>query len=116
MIERLDIQFIHMEHDENLEKYVTRKLGRLDRYLPRHARASVHMEVSLKESKAKDGRSYCVEVNLHVPQGVINVSEQSINIYAAVDIVELKVKQQIRKYKGVHSAGTLRRLATRFAR
>jgi ribosomal subunit interface protein len=116
MIERLEIQFIHGKRDENLEKYVTKKIGRLDRFLPRHCRASAHAEVLLKESKARDGRGYCVEVTLHLPHEVINVSEFSINMYAAVDIVELKVKQQISKYKDMYSASTLRRLATRFAR
>jgi ribosomal subunit interface protein len=116
MIERLDIQFIHFDRDENLEKYVMKKIGRLDRYLPRHCKDSAHAEVLLKEGKAKDGRDYCAEVTLHLPQEVINVSETSINMYAAIDIVELKVKQRIRKYKEAHSASTLRRLATRFAR
>lgn len=119
MIERLDIQFIHSQRDEKLEKYVTRKIGKLDRFLPRHARESAHAEVSLKEGRAgrnNSGRDCCVEVNLHLPHEVINVSETSINMYAAVDIVELKVRQRITKYKGNYAANRLRRLATRFAR
>jgi putative sigma-54 modulation protein len=31
--------------DETTKKYVTKKIGRLDRYLPRHARASVSAEL-----------------------------------------------------------------------
>jgi ribosomal subunit interface protein len=116
MIERLEIQFIHSKHDENLEKYVIRKLGKLDRFFPRHAKDSAHGDVQLKESKAKDGRDCTCEVNLHLPHEVINVSETSVNMYTAIDIVELKLRQQIRKYKDTHSASTLRRLATRFAR
>lgn len=119
MIERLDIRFIHSERDEKLEKYVAKKIGRLDRFLPRHARESAHAEVSLKDGKAgrsSDGRGYCVEVTLHLPHEVINVSETSINMYAAVDIVELKVRQRIIKYKEAYAPSTLRRLATRFAR
>lgn len=119
MLERLDIQFIHSDHDEKLERYVTKKIGRLDRFLPRHSRQSAHAEVLLKEGKSgriKDGRDCCVEVTLHLPHEVINVSETSINMYAAVDIVELKVRQQIIKYKEANAASKLRRLATRFAR
>lgn len=119
MIERFDIQFVHAETDENLKKYVTRKIGNLDRYLSRHARVSAHAEVLLKEGKSgrKDtGRGCTCEVTLHLPHEVINVSESSVNMYTAVDIVELKLKQQIKKYKEQHTASALRRLATRFAR
>lgn len=116
MIERFDIQCLHTTADENLRKYVNKKIGHLDKYLSRHARDSAHAEVILKESKAKDGRDHTCEVTLHLPQEVINVSETSLNMYTAIDIVELKLKQKIRKYKSTYSAGTFRRLATRFAR
>jgi putative sigma-54 modulation protein len=116
MIERFDIHFIHAEHDEKLEKYVTKKIGKLDKYLPRHARENPHAEVFLKESKSKQGKDYCCEVSLHLPRDVINVSETNVNMYAAIDIIEMKLRHQIRKYKETHSASTLRRLATRFAR
>ena len=116
MVQRLDIQFIHAKADENIQKYVQKKIGRLDRYLPRHARENAHAEVLLKENHAKGGRNCCVEVTLHVPLDLINVSETSLNMYTAVDIVELKLKQQIRKYKELHSSSFRRRLATRLAR
>ncbi|HSH18033.1 MAG TPA: ribosome-associated translation inhibitor RaiA [Candidatus Saccharimonadales bacterium] len=117
MIERFDIHFIHTDHDDNLRKYVTRKIGHLDRYLPRQARASAHAEVLLKEDGAKDGRCHTCEVTLHLPHEVINIQETSINMYTAVDIVELKLKHQIQKYKDLHVGNTFRRrLATRLAR
>jgi ribosomal subunit interface protein len=118
MIERFDIHFIHSDHDENLKKYVTKKIGRLDRYLPRHARSSAHAEVALKEGKAGKAayrRDCTCEVTLHLPHEVINVSESSINLYTAVDIIELKLKHQIQKYKELHGTGTFRRrLANKF--
>lgn len=120
MIERLDVHFIHAEPDEKLQKYVEKKLGKLDHYLPRAARGSAHAEVLLKTGKAgkvRDGRDCCAEVTLHLPHEVINVSEPSMNMFTAIDIVELKLKQQIKKYKETHHGGTrLRRLATRLAR
>ncbi|MDB5181470.1 MAG: hypothetical protein JWP13_233 [Candidatus Saccharibacteria bacterium] len=117
MIERFDIQFIHASRDENLTKYVTKKLGKLDRYLAKQSRPSAHAEVQLKEGKATDGRDCTCEVTLHLPHDVINVSETSLNMYTAVDIVELKLKQQMRKYKELHTSGTLRRrLSSRFSR
>lgn len=116
MIERLTVKFVHATPDANIEKYVHKKIGKLDRFLPRHSRLSAHADILLKESKAGNGRDCQVEVTLHLPHDVINVSETSINMYTAVDIVELKLRQCIRKHKEQYSAGTLRRLATRFAR
>ena len=54
MIERLDIAGLHMSVGDDLRKYVIRKIGRLDRFIPRDSRASVHAEVKLKEGRAKD--------------------------------------------------------------
>lgn len=119
MIKRFDINFVHMPADDGIHKYVTRKLGKLDKYMPRHAAESAHAEIQLKEGKTgrlSAGRGSTCEVTLHLPREVINVSETSINMYTAVDIVEVKLKQQIQKYKETHTASALRRLATRFAR
>lgn len=119
MIKRFDVTFIHSSRDENVHKYVTKKLGKLDRFMPRASQDSAHAEIMLKEGKSgrdTGGRDCTCEVTLHLPHGNINVSETSLNMYTAIDIVELKLRQQIRKYKEAHSPSALRRLATRFAR
>jgi ribosomal subunit interface protein len=116
MIKRFDVTFIHLPVDENVQKYVSKKLGRLDRYIPRTAQDSAHAEIILKNGKAKDGRDSTCEVALHLPHDNINVSETSINMYTAVDIVELKLKQQIKKYKDLHAGSLRRRLTARLAR
>lgn len=121
MIQRFDINSVHMTTDEKLQKYVIKKIGHLDRYIPRAARESAHAEVVLKENKTlknDSSKNGCTcEVTLHLPHEVINVSESTINMYAAIDIVEQKLKQQIMKYKQQHGTGALRRrLAARFAR
>ena len=121
MIHKFDIINVHAITDDKLQKYITKKIGGLDRYLPRSSRASAHAEVrikeegSLKHESARNG-STC-EVTLHLPNEVINVSESTLNMYAAVDIVEAKLKQQIVKYKQMHASGGLhRRLAARFSK
>ena len=114
MIEKLDIEGIHMEVDENVHKYVIRKIGRLDKYLPKQAKQSAHAEVMLKSTEAKGNRCTC-EVTLYLPRETINVKESTVNIFAAIDIVEAKLKHQIEKYKELHDSGKLKRhLAARF--
>ena len=105
MLQKFEIQGVHYDIDENLRKYITKKIGGLDRYLSRHDRASAHGEVTLKESKAKNKAKCTCEVTLRIPKGTINVSESALNMFAAVDIVEEKLKQQLKKHKDMHENG-----------
>jgi ribosomal subunit interface protein len=118
MIQKFEIQGVHYDVDDNIRKYVTKKIGGLDRYISRHNRTSVHAEVTLKEGKAKNHNRYTCEVTIYVPQETINVSESSLNMFAAVDIVEAKLKHQLRKYKETNPVGGRQRrhLLARFRR
>lgn len=99
MIERMEIDSVHTDVDQDLYKYVTKKIGNLDRFVQRLARPSLHAEVKLKENNAKGKKQYTCEVILHLPREQIMVSDTTMNMYAAVDIVEAKLKSQLKKYK-----------------
>lgn len=103
MIEKLEISAQHTTLTPELKKYVEKKIGKLDRYVSRHARESVHAEVKLKESKAKDKQQFTCGVVLYLPKEVLDASETTVNMFAAVDIVETKLKQQLKKYKDTHT-------------
>src|SRR5689334_18429617 len=102
MIQKLDISGVHMDVDDNLRKYVAKKIGRLDRFVPRSSRISMHAAVKLKESRARDKKECTSEIILHLPQGELTVQESTINMYAALDIAEEKLKTQLKKYKETH--------------
>jgi ribosome-associated translation inhibitor RaiA len=54
---------------------------------------------------------------MYLPQETINIKESAFNMFAAVDIVETKLKQQLQKYKDLHQTGKLHRhLMARFRR
>ena len=117
MIERLDISGVHLRVDDDLRKYVHKKVGHLDRYIPKHSRLSVRVEVRLKESKAKDKKECTCETVLYLPHEVISVRESTVNMYAAVDIAEAKLKSQLKKYKSLYANPKLhRRLLLRVRR
>ena len=117
MIKKLEITGVHMEVGEDLKKYITRKIGGLDRYVPRHSRESLHAEVRLKESNTRGKNERTCEVVLHVPHETLTVKESTINMFAAVDIAEEKVKSQLKKYKDKNGAhGFRRRVLTRLKR
>ena len=117
MITKFELAGVHMTIDQNLEKYARQKLGQLDRYAPRHARPSLHAEVKLKEGNARDKKECTCEVIMYLPQNTLRTSETTINMYAAIDIVEAKLKTQLKKYKDKHSNPKLhRRLLRRLSR
>ncbi|MBC7581757.1 ribosome-associated translation inhibitor RaiA [Aeromicrobium sp.] len=118
MIAKFELKGVHTTIDANLQKYATHKLGGLDKYLPRAHRDAAHAVVELKQAtKAKEQKKYTCDVTLHLPHETIHVAESTLNMYAAVDIVETKLKIQIKKYKDSHGGGKLsRHLTARFRR
>ena len=122
MIANIAISASKIELDSALKQYIERKIGRLDRFLPRHARKSVHAEVRLIDVNRPGGNKYECEVIIHVPAATITAKDTTLNTFAAVDIVEEKLKNQLRKYKDAHEQasqggrhGILRRFKSRLA-
>lgn len=104
MINKVEVASIHTDGSQDIQKYAKKKISKLDSYMPRHARKSAHAEVKLKEAKSKDKKQCTVEVILHVPGETITAKETTVNMYAAIDIVEEKLKSQLRRYKQQNSA------------
>jgi putative sigma-54 modulation protein len=99
MIEAITITGIKLEIDDTTRKYVTKKIERLDRYLPKHARKSVTAEVKLATVNKDHGNKYEAEVLLHVPDALIVAKDSTVNVLAAIDIVEAKLVAQLHHYK-----------------
>ena len=114
MITQIDITGIHYEVSQDLKKYINKKASRLDRFAPRHARSMMHVDVKLTELKTKSDRNQC-EFIVHLPDQQLTAKESTVNMFAAVDIVETKIKNQLKKYKDLHGGdkqdhrGVLRR-------
>jgi len=109
MLQKFELSATHMELDDRLKKYATKKLANIDRYLSKHIRSSAHLEVRLKEHRSDGQKQSVCDVTLHLPQGTIKIRESTQNIFASVDIVEAKLKQQVRRYKESHTDGKRRR-------
>ncbi|HPF31288.1 MAG TPA: ribosome-associated translation inhibitor RaiA [Candidatus Saccharibacteria bacterium] len=99
MITSIQVTGIAYEIDEPTKKYVMKKVGKLDRYLPRHARKSVSAEVKLSQVNRDFGNKYEAEIIMQIPNKIIVAKDSTSNILAAVDIVEAKIKTQLKEYK-----------------
>lgn len=101
MIDLITISGVKYTVDEPTKRYVIKKVSRLDRYLPRHARKTAKAQVILQEVNRAHGNKYEAEVILHVPGKVLTAKDSTVNILAAIDIVEAKLASQLHKYKSV---------------
>ena len=100
MIANVDITGVgSYKPDDSTKKYITKKIGTLDRLAPRHARKTLRAEVKIDEVNRDNGNKYEVEVLLFVPDRTIAAKDSTMNVLAAVDIVEAKLAAQLRKYK-----------------
>jgi ribosomal subunit interface protein len=119
MIARIDKSGINLELDDDVVKYIDRKIGRLDRYIPRTARSSAHATVTIRDTGNQAGNKYECEVIIRVPGETVTAKESTMNKFAAVDIVEAKLRNQLHKYKTTHMSsakvgrGLLRRVRAR---
>ncbi len=96
--------------DGELERYIARKLSKLDRYFP-HAHRPTGMRVELHRDEAADpAKRYHGKVHVLAPKQEILAETASMNPHTVVDILEAKLREQIRKYKAKHAP---RRLSVR---
>lgn len=100
----------HYDLDPKILKYVDDKLGKLDRYLPRRVRDGLagRVVLELDESLTQDQRCIC-EVHFEVKGEQLQAREATLNMYAAIDICEQKLKSQVLTYKSKHEPARNRR-------
>lgn len=99
---KLQISGRHFETDDKILAYVDKKIGGLDRYMPRSHQPIMGTVVLEFDASNRQDNQYCCEVILNVPGEVMQAKEGTVNMFAAVDIVEQKIKAQVLKYKDKH--------------
>lgn len=103
--------------DDSTLKYIRKKIGALDRFAPRHARKSITADVKIAEVNREKGNKYEVEVLINVPSKRVTAKDSTLNVFAAIDIVEAKLAAQLRRYKEEHLPHVgKRKLLDRFKR
>lgn len=117
MIETMKITGVHTHLDKPMKKYVNKKIGQLDKYLPKQIRPSARAEVKLKEERIDGKQQSTCAVSLKLPYETLEATETSVSQYAAVDLVESKLKHQLKRYSDMHTSPKVyRRLFARMAK
>ena len=114
---KLDISTRNFEADDKIRRYLEDKIGGLEKYLPRRVRSVARAQVLLEEDEGgRENNRFVCEVIMLLPGGKSVSREGTLNMYAAVDIVEAKLKAQILTYKEKHFAPRRSRLVLRWLR
>ena len=87
----------NLEITDSLRKYVEKKIGRLDRYLPNIIDARVELGVENTRA-AKD--SQIAQVTLRTKHAILRAEEASSDMFASIDAVFDKMQRQADRYKG----------------
>lgn len=88
-----------LEVDKELNDYIERKIAKLDRYFPR-AHRPVRARIELhRDDVASADRRYVASVHIEVQGPDLHAETATMNPHSAIDILEAKLKDQIRKYK-----------------
>ena len=98
MINTINVTGVRYTPDDTTKRYVRKKIGSLDRYLSRHVRKSATVDIKLKEVNRAHGNKYECDVIMHLPEATLTAKDSTLNMLAAVDIVEEKLRAQLKKY------------------
>ena len=113
---RLTVYHPQIETDPKLTDYINEKIGKLDHLLSRHARKSAHAQVKLKRGPGRGKKQFTCEVIIHLPKEIVTTQQMAQTPNAAVDLVEAKLKNQLKKYKDKHILRSHQRIWQRLRR
>ena len=100
MIDKIEITGNKYKVEESFKKYATKRIGKLDRYLPRGSKKDVVAKIVVTEINKAHGNKYELSAAMEIPGGkVLAAKDESSNVYAGIDIIEAKLMGQIRRFK-----------------
>ncbi len=94
---QLSITGKNIEINDNLRKYVEKKIGRLDRFLPNIIDGRVELVVNEGARAAEDRQ--IAQVTLRTKHAILRAEESSADIFASVDAVFEKMQRQVDRVK-----------------
>lgn len=100
MIDKIEINGNGYRIEEPFKKYVEKRIGKLDRYLPRGSKKDVVCKIVVTEIGKGKTEKYEISAAMELTGGkVIAARDECTNVFAGVDLVEAKLTGQIRRYK-----------------
>lgn len=108
MNQLVSITNLNTEVDASTAEYITEKVKKLYRYIPRDSREGTRFEVKLKEISETTDHKVLLELLLILPEKTMTATAKAMTFKAAIDEVEEKMEGQLRRYKTEAIARTKR--------
>jgi putative sigma-54 modulation protein len=87
----------NLEITDWLRKYVEKKMGKLDRYLP--TIDEIRVELSVQKARSAKDRQVA-QVTVRSDGAILRAEERTDDMFAAIDAVLNKIYRQIARFKG----------------
>jgi putative sigma-54 modulation protein len=88
---RIAFTFHNLESTEAIKTYATEKIGRLQKYMQSPMDAAVTFSLEKHTQR--------IDVSIHVGSESFHGSEEQENMYASIDLVVDKIRNQLRRTK-----------------
>ncbi len=100
MIDKIEISGHNYKVSDSFRKYATKRIGKLDRFLPHACKKDVVTKIVVSEVDHPHGNKYEISAAMEITGGkVITAKDECSNVFAGIDILEAKLKGQIRRFK-----------------
>lgn len=100
MIDKIDLSGHNYKVSDSFKKYAIKRIGKLDRFLPRGNKKDIVAKIVVTEIDKAHSNKYEISVAMEVTGGkVITARDECSNVFAGIDILEAKLKGQIRRFK-----------------
>ncbi len=109
MLNNLQISAVHSQVTEKEKSYARKKIGALEKFIPKSSRPSTSVEIKLKQIKSKDKNDHECEVIMKLPKNTITSHRASTTFMVAIDEVEENLKKQLKSYKDKRTISRLTR-------
>jgi putative sigma-54 modulation protein len=103
MTVEVEISGRNMEVTDRINDYVTKKISRLDRFLPGIEEARVDLAYVKSARSASDRQ--VAQITVRGKGYILRSEERADDIFAAVDAALEKMQRRIERYKGKHYRG-----------
>lgn len=99
----VDIYGRNMEVTDRINDYVTKKVSKLDRFLPGIEEARV--DLAYVKSARSAGDRQVAQITVRGKGFILRSEERSEDVFAALDMALDKMQRQIERFKGKHYRG-----------
>ena len=85
--------------DDQVKKYAEKKASRLFKYIPKHAKKSASLKITMEELTKNRDDKFKVDLMLVLPEKTLLATGSGTSMMAAIDTADSKILSQIRRYK-----------------